>query len=648
MVLPSGSGPLDHVRKGKFFDFRSQDMSYSERLRNIAGRPWFSYLTLLTLQAKVLWGIWAYKDITFGDTSVYFRDAYRWFHSYKVNIAWSPLYTAFYGSLLHVSTDPYTVIIFHRIIIVFAITIMVLALMRRLLPHPIAWIVSAWWAILPIHFDSLYEVHLFAVIAPLAACLLAASKRTAWARGCALAIIAASSILIRNELVIATAVLGLAYVLWEIRLIRIAKSETREIPPSKNYLYSYVLPLFLAALVVLFFYWRSDIKYPQLRNVFASKHTQNMCQVYAFGYQQRHPEWTKSPWLDCEELIQRHFGSADLSLFDMLRRNPKAVLENMLWNIRLTPDGLQLLLFNAISGSVTPDYIMPFKSKIVVFFSLITITILICGTILLYRNKSFWWTYWIEPHLMGWITLGSLAAVAPFIILTQRPRPSYLLTTGIFLAACVGLCSFAILHRLFLTKGPSSFVHTMSERLSTFIPLVLIPLVLAVPSYYPLVNKTRSRPLLELYRNLAPFRNLIDRPDVGFMVNKFPSELRSYLVATKARPFMVYRLVEETPLSMSGLVRESPSKDFTFSVYQFPKRADDWTMSIEEYLDRTGADLIYVDHNLRTVLDSQSMNRTFVRSPESVGWKIISQQKTGTNGWMLLEKVKRNNPSSVP
>lgn len=618
-------------------------MSLGEELKRIANQSWFSYFALFLLQAKVLWGIWEYKDITFGDTSSYFLNASQWFQNYTVNIAWSPLYTAFYGSLLHISSDPYAVTVLHRVIIVFAITLMVLALMRQLLPRSVAWIVSAWWAILPIHFDSLYEVHLFSVIAPLSACLLAAYKPTAWARGCALAIIACSSFLIRNELVVAAAVLALVYILWETRLIRIAKSEARSIPSLKHYLYSYGLPLLLAAFVVIFFYWRSDIKYPQLKGVFADKHSLNMCQVYAFGYQQRHPEWTKSPWLECQELIQQHFGSPQLSLSEMIRRNPRAVLENMLWNIRLTPNGLQLLLFNVSSGSMTPDYIPVFKSNAALLFSFVMLALLVCGVILFYRDKSFWWNYWIKSRFMGWMTLISLAAVSPFVILSQRPRPAYLFTTGIFLMLCAGMSSFVVFHRLSLSKRLSPAISMLSNRLSAFIPVIVIVLFIPIPSYYAYVNKAKSRPLLELYQRIAPLKEVINDPDVTFLVNSFPFELQSYLVATKAKPFVWYQLVDQMPSTMPSFAEYS--KAARVSMLKFPKSANGWNMPVNEYLDHVGINLIYLDSNLWTILDNQKINRKFIRTPESVGWKIIAYQNINSNKWMLLQKINTDKAS---
>ena len=115
--------------------------------------PAFFYLTLFLLQLKVMWGIWLYCDLTAGDTASYFSTAYAWFQTFRVNIVLPPIYTAFYGSLRFFSPNLYLVTILHRLIIVFALAMMVLAVMRRLLPTGIGWVIAAWWVIIPFNFE---------------------------------------------------------------------------------------------------------------------------------------------------------------------------------------------------------------------------------------------------------------------------------------------------------------------------------------------------------------------------------------------------------------------------------------------------------------------------------------------------------------
>lgn len=143
---------------------------------------WLSYALIAALQMKILWEIWRFRDLTTGDTTSYFAGGYRWYEDFAVNIVWSPLYTAFYGTVYLLTHDIYTATIFHRVIIVMAATLGVLALMRQLLPPAIALLIAAWWAVLPINFETLYEVHLFALLPILAAWLVTTIDDTPWTR----------------------------------------------------------------------------------------------------------------------------------------------------------------------------------------------------------------------------------------------------------------------------------------------------------------------------------------------------------------------------------------------------------------------------------------------------------------------------------
>ncbi|NJR64235.1 MAG: hypothetical protein HC772_01140 [Leptolyngbyaceae cyanobacterium CRU_2_3] len=208
-------------------------------LQQIANRPIVAYFILALLQIKVVWRIWDYKDLATGDTSSYFLTAYSWYKYFVSDIVWSPLYTSFYGTFLNIFSDVYAATILHRLVIVFTATLLILAVLRRLLPPTIAWMIAAWWAILPINFDTLYEVHLFAIIPSLAACLLILSNSAPWARGGAIGIMVATTVLVRNELSLATVAIGCICIAWEVWQYR---SDERKLP-IRTYLLSYGLPI---------------------------------------------------------------------------------------------------------------------------------------------------------------------------------------------------------------------------------------------------------------------------------------------------------------------------------------------------------------------------------------------------------------------
>src|SRR5262245_33077667 len=297
--------------------------------------------------------MWHYRDLTSGDPSAYFVPAHDWFTNGRTVIAWSPLYTSFYGSMLYLTSDVYAATTAHRMLIVLTLAVLVLALMRRLLPAPVAWAVAAWWVVSPIVFESRFEVHLFAVIPLLAAYLTSLSKPGPRTRGAALGILLGSALLMRNEHIVAAGLFAVVIVVYEVW--RVQKRAAAAYPPYE-YWRGYGLPVVVVCVLTFFFYSRAHDKIPVLFDFMRAKHTLNICQIYAFGYQQRHPEWLQSPWTECESLMVSTFGKPQLSLAEAVIRNPGAMREHFLWNLSLIPNGLQALLFNAIYGTVNPDY----------------------------------------------------------------------------------------------------------------------------------------------------------------------------------------------------------------------------------------------------------------------------------------------------
>ena len=96
---------------------------------------WVSYLLIAALQLKVIWAIWRLRDLTYGDESRYFLSAYQWANELLTNPIWSPLYTAYYGTIYWLlGEDVYAAAIMHRVIIVMLVALGVLAVLRMLLP----------------------------------------------------------------------------------------------------------------------------------------------------------------------------------------------------------------------------------------------------------------------------------------------------------------------------------------------------------------------------------------------------------------------------------------------------------------------------------------------------------------------------------
>ena len=554
-----------------------------------------AYLMLFLLQLKVLWGAWEYRDLTWGDTAGYFMRASFWFKDFSVDSSWSPLYTAFYGSLLHLSSDAYLITVLHRILIVFGLTMMALALLRRLLPPSIAWLMAAWWALVPFNFD-VYEVHLFGAIPMMAALWLLAYKPNRWMRGGAIAILFGSSILVRNELIITTAILAIICVFWEIWLSK-QEPQTKSRRELWTYAASYGLPLLLAGLISLVFCARSIFVFSE---GIASKHKLNICQAYAFGYEQRHPEWSGNPWTGFQDLMMDHFGKEMPTLFQMVRSNPSAVLEHALWNARLVPNGVQLSLFGAASGTLNPDYSpVPLHSSFALHCSMINVLILIVGLLLFFMKRHYWWKQWLRSRALGWLgMLGPVAVVLLLIFPTQRPRPEYMYGLSIFLMALTGMCIFVMAHR-----------WALLEPLSRWMPAVMLAFLIIAPNYYANPKHISPRHLLDIYRRLTPFQGVIAKPDTVFLKGEFALEMYGYFAHLQSRVIdygILEQLAEDTPLDV--------------------------------FLSERRINLFYVDKTLWSRLQSNPLHQRFLTSPESVGWRLIGLQDSGSGKWMLFQK----------
>ena len=560
--------------------------SYRSALEYWERWPALPYTALFLLQLKVIWGAWRLLDLTPGDTSSYYRYATHWATELRVNIAWSPLYTAFYGTLLALLDDVYVATVWHRIVIVFVTTGLVLAVFRRLLPAGLAWLLAAWWAILPINFATLYEVHLFAFIPILAAWLAGLrSNNDSWTRGSALAILFAASILVRNELILATLTFAGVCLIWEIRSFTGRRRVAQ--------LAAYAIPLLVATLICTVFYIRTVTQFPGLSSDLREKHAGNMCQVYAFGYKQRHSDWRGDPWTQCRELMQARFGEPRPSLAEMLRANPREVLKHFLWNLSLVPNGVQLALFNAIGGRVTPDYLLAHvKSRRALILSVAVGLILVAGLALLYQERRYWWTHWIRERALGWCAMLSMFPVWVFVILTQRPRPSYLFSLSMFLMALVGMSVFVIARHWPWIRRYSSAT----------LMIVGAGLFIAAPSYY---FQAGPRRLLALYQRLSPFQDLIASPETVWLLSHDGMELKFYLGLGLPR------------------VNEYESSELALS-----------EQSLRSFLDDRGVNLFYIDEELSNRL------RTIV--PELVlastawgNWRLVGFEEHGNVRWRL-------------
>ena len=565
--------------------------------RSLIGRivssAWFAYFLVLALQLKGVWGIWEYKDMAIGDTTSYLGIAKLWATQGVGSIAWSPLYTLFYSLFLHFTQDLYFATLAHRLVIVFILPLLILTLMRRLLHPWVAWGMAAWWTAMPINFNSLYEVHLFALI-PILLAYLAADIRGPWGRGICCGTLLTAAVLMRNEITIPFLIFASACAIYEYRARRAAMKPAAAVP-----LAPYAVPILFAVALSAAFYSRATEKGANLQANLDLKHTLNVCQVYAFGYQQRHPEWTKSPWTECQGLMQTTFGAPQPSLRDAFFRNRKAIIEHVLWNISLTPSGLQVLMLNAMSGTVNPDYAFVLSLPIYALpASLLLVGVLLAGAIKARRRWSTFYPERIRPHAWTFIAMLCVAAVTPLVIATQRPRPSYLFSLSILFLSCIGLSLELIFGAEFL------------KRFNWAWPVIAISLVLGFPRFFPPLQRDDYQPLLGMYRNLTPFQEKLG-PGVVVVTPGYGTELCNYFAP--------------------------PGKGVCNGVFYYGLGTMRDGATVQEALAANKARLFYADAamlNEPPVVD-------FVAHASAWGWQPIGQNGPSGKRWLLLEQQPR-------
>jgi hypothetical protein len=556
----------------------------------LAESPVFAFGSILLLQLKSIWGIWVRKDLALGDTAYYFPLAQAWHNMHAVDLVWSPIYTAYYGMFLNMSQDAYAVTLTHRIPIVLALAIAVLAVMRRLLPPVLAWLAAAHWVILPINFDSIYEVHLLYVLLALVLYLAVLDLPEPLNRGVGTAMLLVLAALMRNEVFLPFLLFGciaLGFDLWRCFKTR---SET-----VGRVALAYLAPLAAAVALCAFVYGHSLRKGPDISAGLAQKHTLNVCQIYAFGYQQRHPEWTKWPWTECPELIQKTFGKPEVTMLEATRLNPKAMLEHYLWNVRLIPSGLQVLLFSVTSSHINPDYApVPVWPRPAILASCLLGALLIWGGIIFLREPVH--RKFLRARLWGWLVMVCVASVVVIVMIAERPRPSYMFTLELLITAWAGFSAQMI---------GSRWPWTAKLR-PLFAPFV-VACILLLPCYYYYRTDLAVRPGLEIYRRLAPFQQLI-RANAGVVIPIAAPELCFYL----SEPGRTCRGIPYS--SIRARLGSGWDKTLTAENVQF-------FLASEELL-------------------RDSAGTAFLNEAPSRGWKIVEREDAPENRWLLLEKME--------
>jgi hypothetical protein len=450
-------------------------------LAALPARPWCAYPAVALVQGRALWGVW-HNDLTPGDGSRYFQDSVLWTDHGKVNLAWSPLYDVFYGTTRKLlGGDALAGENLHRALIALGVTLLLLALARRLLPPGPALLVALWWAVLPVNYDALYEVHLFAPAFPLAAALLLSDDPGPWRRGSAFALLVLAMLLVRNEFVFVA-------VLVAAGLVYATRGRRRPVAAA-------LVPLLVVALVAGGLYSRGVEKDGALRDSLEGRQKTAMCQHFALNYEQRHPEVRLNPFLQCRVLMQQTFGEEHPTFAAAWWENPRAMAAFTAWHGRLVPNGLQLGLFYGVGDHANPDFAPAQLGRAYAWvLSLLLLALLAFGVRALWLDRGAWLPD-LRRQRLAWLAVGATALGALIVgTFFVRPRPSFIFGLTIALMLVAGLALAALLRRYRLERA--------GGLAAVMAPLLVLALL-------PVHFKDEGTPLADAYHRLRPLSDRV-------------------------------------------------------------------------------------------------------------------------------------------
>jgi hypothetical protein len=159
------------------------------------------------------------------------------------------------------------------------------------------------------------------------------------------------------------------------------------------------------------------------------------------------------------------------------------------------------------------------------------------GLVALRRDGwRFWWSQWFERRRGLWLAMIAVACVSVPIILTQRPRPSYLFALTATLMAVLGSAMHILTYRWPRTRD----IACLALALAT---------LLFVSPYF--VRSETSRPLATAYHVLTPWAPMIGSPQGKVVIGDYASELRSYARLTGVSTVENYSILARRPARQS-------------------------------------------------------------------------------------------------
>jgi hypothetical protein len=290
----------------------------------------------------------------------------------------------------------------------------------------------------------------------------------------------------------------------------------------------------------------------------------------------------------------------------MLWSNPTATLTHFLWNLKLVPSGLEVLLFNAHAGKINPDYVPTEAANYPMLLAALVVIICIAGARLAWRERPC--TIWSVICSRVTLAFVPLLIMAVPVVLVQRPRPSYFFYVSVIVIAAT-LGALARIFRL-RTRG--------ENRLGFLASAIIVLLILVVPGYSLPSYLPSGRPLMVKLEHLSPHRSRLAQPQGRMILGGWAPQVVLYLNLnlTFGNPLEGQRIVFD-----NGLL-------------------DSWDGStpLEQFLAGQQVTILYLDPHELTRLRAQPQAKNMLDNPRTVGWVDLAHENRGDQSWVLLGK----------
>jgi len=274
------------------------------------------------------------------------------------------------------------------------------------------------------------------------------------------------------------------------------------------------------------------------------------------------------------------------------------VIKHSIWNLRLVPAAVQLLLFNGTSGRPNPDVVPQLqRSRMALVLSVLAAIVVLAA--LWYRARRALGGRSSADSLWTWLAMLAVVSFSVPVILLLRPRPAYLYSLSLLLMAGIATCL-----RLLAGGWP------LWPRVAPLMPILMIVLPLCVPSAYGTRARHGPQPLWDDYERLRGYEKLLDRADAVFIGMR--------------------------PVEIANYVGHGRCQVFDYSAFSEMKLRTNLT----QFLNARHMTLLELDQTALDKLESSSPGSVakFFENGASAGWRLLEIRRLDRGWWMLFTR----------